>query len=90
MPRLSRSVGGDGPHRVHGGRDKRYRGSKKRVQRLRWYEDATIEFWFFVVVVLLMIVFGIPWLIRHPPDVHERMTHSSRTVSRLQLPIATR
>jgi uncharacterized iron-regulated membrane protein len=47
-----------------------YRGSRKRVRRLKWQEHTSVEFWIFVILMLIMLFVGIPWLIRHPPETH--------------------
>jgi len=56
-----------------------YRGSRKRVRRIKWWENTSVELWILVVLMLLMLFVGVPWLVRHPPaDHHEPMTNDSR------------
>lgn len=51
----------------HPGVGKAYRGSRKRVRRIKWWENTSVEFWILVALLLLMLFVGVPWLIRHPP-----------------------
>ena len=62
----------DGPgNGLHAGAGKVYRGSRKRVRRIKWWENSPLEFWIFVVLILFMLFVGVPWLIKHPPtDYH--------------------
>lgn len=61
-----------------GGRPgKVYRGSRKRLRRIKWYEHTSVEFWIFVALMLLMLFGGIPWMIRHPPE-HHHQTNEAR------------
>jgi hypothetical protein len=57
----------DAPHLSRPGAGKVFRGSRKRLRRMKWYEHTSVEFWIFVVLTLLMLFGGIPWMIRHPP-----------------------
>jgi hypothetical protein len=61
---------GGGPHPSHGRPEKTYRGSKRRLKRIRWRDNTPLEFWIFVVLMLLMLFVGIPWLLTHPADHH--------------------
>jgi hypothetical protein len=67
MPSMPRQILGGGPHggRSHG--EKVYRGSRRRVRRIKW-SDTTPEFWIFVVLVIFLFFVIVPWMIRHPPD----------------------
>jgi heme/copper-type cytochrome/quinol oxidase subunit 2 len=47
-----------------------YRGSRKRIRRIRWRENTTFEFWVFVVAILLMLILGVLSLINHSNDRH--------------------
>jgi hypothetical protein len=54
-------------HRTHPGRARStYRGSRKRLLRLKWYKHTSIEFWLFVAFVLFLVFVGVPWMINHP------------------------
>jgi hypothetical protein len=60
------------PHFSRPGRTKVYRGSRSRVQRLKWRDHTPLEFWILVALVALMLLLGIPWLIEHPiHDTHQ-------------------
>jgi hypothetical protein len=72
MSAIRQRVSTGGPQQNRPGTSKVFRGSKKRLQRIKWYEHTSIEFWVFVVLVLLMLFAGIPWMIHHPPDEHHR------------------
>ncbi len=39
-----------------------YRGSRKRLARLRWHENTPLRVWILVAVVLLMFVGAFLWL----------------------------
>ena len=59
-----------GPHLFRGSGGKSYRGSRKRLRRIKWYKDTSVAFWLFVVLLVLMVIVGIPWMIHHPPPEH--------------------
>jgi hypothetical protein len=64
---------GNGPHT---GAGKVYRGSRKRIRQTKWWENTSVEFWIFVVLILFMLFVGIPWLVKHPPaDHHQHLTN---------------
>lgn len=67
MPAVPHYGSGSGPR---AGASKVYRGSRKRVRRIKWWENTSVEFWVFVVLILVMLFVGVPWLIKHPPDDH--------------------
>lgn len=67
MPALHHYGSGIGPR---AGAGKVYRGSRKRARRIKWLENTSVEFWIFVVVMLVMLFVGVPWLIQHPPTDH--------------------
>jgi hypothetical protein len=52
------------------GAQRGYRGSRKRVHRIRMQDNWSVEFWLFVVFVLLALLVVVPWLIRNPPSHH--------------------
>jgi hypothetical protein len=65
------SVYSGGAHATRGRSRPLYRGSRKRLQRLKWYRHTSIDFWLFVTFVLLLLFVGVPWMINHPaPDNH--------------------
>ncbi len=62
-----------------------FRGSKKRVARIRMRDHFSIAFWCFVVVMALFFLVGFPWLLKHPGhhihEYREHRTDSSGTTS---------
>jgi hypothetical protein len=65
MPGRYRPSGG-GPQTSRPGSGLLYRGSRKRLERITWYENTSIEFWIFVVLMLLALFLGVPWLVKQP------------------------
>jgi type II secretory pathway component PulM len=59
------------------GAGKVYRGSRKRLRRLKWREHTPAEFWILVVIVIVMLLVVIPWLINHPPAEHHHETDAT-------------
>jgi hypothetical protein len=49
------------------GTQRSYRGSRKRIRRIRMQDHWSVELWLFVIFVLLALFIVVPWLIRHPP-----------------------
>jgi hypothetical protein len=43
-----------------------YRGSRRRLRRIRFRENWTRDMWLLVAVVVLTILVLFPWLVRHP------------------------
>jgi hypothetical protein len=56
-----------------------YRGSRKRVRRLKFRDNWPVELWFVVAVVLFTLFVVVPWLVQHPlpdhPHVETTITH---------------
>jgi hypothetical protein len=48
------------------GDEKVYRGSRRRLRRLKWRDNITPEFWIFVVLALFLLFVVLPWMIQHP------------------------
>jgi hypothetical protein len=48
-----------------------YRGSRKRLKRIEFLENTSVEFWVMVVLLVIMLLVVVPWLIRHPPRDHD-------------------
>jgi hypothetical protein len=44
-----------------------YRGSRRRLRRIKWHEHTPTEFWIFVGPVIVMLIVLILWLTKHPP-----------------------
>jgi hypothetical protein len=46
-----------------------YRGSKKRIRRIRMRGNGSVALWVFVAVVLFSLFFALPWMVlNHPPE----------------------
>ena len=67
MASARRLIVGHGPHLRRAGAGKIYRGSRRRLRRIKWHEHTPAEFWIFVVLVIVMLIVLIPWLTKHPP-----------------------
>jgi uncharacterized iron-regulated membrane protein len=71
MPLVRHHDAGKGPHDDRHGAGRVYRGSRKRIRRIKWRDNTSIEFWILVLLMLLLLFVGIPWMIRHPPADHD-------------------
>jgi hypothetical protein len=58
---MARSFGGTG--RVRAG----YRGSRRKLRRIRLRGNCPAEVWSLLVLVLLSLFVGLPWLMHNPP-----------------------
>jgi len=63
-----------GLHLLGPGAGKTYRGSRKRLRRIKWHEYTPVEFWIYLVLLLVALLIVIPWLIKHPPSGHHHGT----------------
>jgi hypothetical protein len=76
MSAVRHHVVGEGPHAARPGAGKSYRGSRKRVQRIKWRENTPVELWIVVALILFTLFVGVPWLVKHPPaDLHHNLTN---------------
>lgn len=50
-----------------------YRGSRKRVRRIRFRDNWAVELWILVAVILFTLCVVVPWLVRHPPSDHQHV-----------------
>jgi hypothetical protein len=48
-----------------------YRGSRKRVRRIRFRDNWAVELWLLVAVILFVLFVVVPWLVQHPPVDHQ-------------------
>jgi hypothetical protein len=48
-----------------------YRGSRKRVRRIRFRDNWAVELWILVAVILFVLFVLVPWLVQHPPVDHQ-------------------
>jgi hypothetical protein len=74
---VSRSIIEGGPHSAKPGSARRFRGSKKRLARIRVRDNFSIGFWCFVALMAFLLFVGIPWMIKHPESFHY---HHARTI----------
>jgi len=47
-----------------------YRGSRKRLRRIRLRDNWSVELWIFLAVMLFTLFVVVPWIVRHPPSDH--------------------
>jgi hypothetical protein len=57
---------GNGRHLNRAGVGRVYRGSSKRIRRIRWQEHTPREFLVLIVIETLLLVALISWLTTHP------------------------
>ena len=57
------------PHGTPGG-DRDHRGSKKRLKRITLRGNWSVEFWVFVLAILIALFVLAPWLVNHPIGHH--------------------
>jgi hypothetical protein len=43
-----------------------YRGSRKRLKRIRFAENTSVDFWVFVALMIFLLCVVLPWLVNHP------------------------
>ena len=65
-----------GPHTTKPGSARTFRSSKKRLARIRMRDNFSFAFWCFVALIAFLLFVGIPWMIKHPDDIHH---HHGRT-----------
>ena len=63
-----------GPHLGRPGAGKTYRGSRKRLRRIKWQEHTPVEFWIYLVLLLVVRLLVILSLIKHLPPEHQHGT----------------
>ena len=63
-----------GPHLGRPGAGKTYRGSRKRLRRIKWYEHTPVEFRIYLLRLLVVLLIVIAWLIKYPPLEHHHGT----------------
>jgi len=69
---VARSIGVSGPHGTKPGAARSFRGTKKRLARIKLRENFSIAFWCFVAFIAFLLFVGIPWMLKQPADTHER------------------
>jgi hypothetical protein len=70
------SIGENGPHTTKPGADRVFRGSKKRLARIRIRDNMSLGMWCFVALMAMLLLVVVPWLVNHPGALH---THGRRT-----------
>ena len=65
-----RSGSHSGPHLCRAGVGRIYRGSAKRIGRIRWREHTPWELVALMVVVIAIVVALVSWLVTHPEAGH--------------------
>ena len=65
-----------GPHTTRPGTIGPYRGSRKRIKRITFRKNLSVEFWIFAVFVVFLLFGIVPWMIRHPHHHHAAVTGS--------------
>jgi hypothetical protein len=60
---------GSGPHGKPGA-GRVHRGSKRRLKRITLRGNWSVEFWVFVLAILIALFVLVPWLINHPIGHH--------------------
>jgi hypothetical protein len=60
-------MSGAGPDLGMPGRAKVYRGSRKRLRRIKWYEHTPVEVWILVVLLLVVLCVVISTMIHQLP-----------------------
>jgi hypothetical protein len=48
------------------GAPRSYRGSRKRLRRIRLRGNWSIEFWLYALFILALLFLVLPWLVRSP------------------------
>ena len=72
MRGVHRDRSGGGLHRTRCEDGRIFRGTAKRIRRIRWRDNTSWEFLVFVVAGILMILALMAWGIAHPADSHQR------------------
>jgi hypothetical protein len=44
---------------------KQYRGSKRRIKRIKWRRNGSLEMWLLAGWVAFLLLVVLPWMIRH-------------------------
>jgi hypothetical protein len=71
-----------GPHTARPGALRLYRGSRRRLARIAFRKNQSVEFWMLVVVGGLLLFGVVPWLVTHSLHDH-RHTPTGRGIGPL-------
>ena len=55
------------PQTAKTGAEKVYRGSNKRVRRIKWQDHTPVRLRILVALLIVALAAMMSWLIRHPP-----------------------
>jgi hypothetical protein len=69
-----------GPHTTRPSTLGTFRGSRKRIKRITFRKNLSVEFWIFAGLVLFLLFGLVPWMIGHPH--HDRHTAAAESVIR--------
>ena len=61
------------PHTSSPRSGKVYRGSRRRVRRLTFRGNWSLELWIVLAVMLFTLFVVVPWIVRHPPSDHHHV-----------------
>ena len=78
------SVELDGPHTTKPGSVHIHRGSKKRIARIRMRDHMSFAMWCYVVLMVLFLFVGLPWMAKHPVDFHRHPRAAKHSVDATQ------
>jgi hypothetical protein len=53
-------------HRSHG--RPVFRGSRKRIARIRWRGNSSPELWILLIFLVVLLVVVVPWMIKHSEE----------------------
>jgi hypothetical protein len=59
-----------GPHTYRPHSELVFRGSRKRVGRIKWRGNSSPELWLFLILILVLLVVVIPWMMSHSAEWH--------------------
>jgi hypothetical protein len=62
--------------------EKVFRGSRKRIRKIKWLRRHSAEFWMFAIVVLLLWLVELSWLMNQPTGNHRHPTEEGQPLSR--------
>jgi len=65
-----------GPHTYRPHSELVFRGSRKRVARIKWRGNSSPELWLFLILIVVLLVVVIPWMMNHSAEWHQ---HDAQT-----------
>ncbi|HUK36705.1 MAG TPA: hypothetical protein VLV86_22475 [Vicinamibacterales bacterium] len=73
------SISLDGPHTTKPGTARVFRGSKKRVRRIRMRDYMSLAMWCYIVLMAALLFIGLPWMAKHPVEFHRPSPTATRS-----------